>query len=72
MVAIGTGLINIMMEIIETAQINMLIIIIISLSTTLKCGHWYIFFLLPDPGVSGVRSMGPGVCTSPKTFLKLC
>ena len=27
---------------------------------------------LPDPGVSGVRSMGPGVCLSRRDFVKLC
>ena len=30
-----------------------------------------ILFFLPDPGVSGVRSMGPGVHTS-ESFVKLC
>ena len=34
-----------------------------------------LFSFLPDPGVSGVRSMGPGVCLSLHTygsFVKLC
>ena len=36
---------------------------------TLHCRPMICVFvnLLPDPGVSGVRSMGPGVCTSLRT-----
>ena len=44
--------------------------IIIALGNVINVGKLSLHFL-PDPGVSGVRSMGPGVSMS-KNFVKLC